>query len=45
MKNVMNEILKFDSINEENITLVFKLIDKIIIDDKKIIIQYKFNAA
>ena len=39
----MKELLKFDTINEENKSLVFKLIDKIIIDDDIINIKYKFN--
>lgn len=43
LEETMRELLKFDTINEENKTLVFKLIDKIIIDDNKINISYKFN--
>ena len=39
----MIKLLEFDTINEENKSLVFKLIDKIIIDDDKINISYKFN--
>ncbi len=39
----MKNLLEFDTINEENKSLVFKLIDKIIIDDDKINISYKFN--
>lgn len=40
---IMNEILKFDTITEENKSIVFKLIDKIIIDDRNISIKYKFK--
>lgn len=43
LQETMKELLKFDTINEENKSLVFKLIDKIIIDDDKINISYKFN--
>lgn len=43
IEETMRELLKFDTINEENKSLVFKLIDKIIIDDDKINISYKFN--
>ena len=43
LENVMKQLLKFDTINEENKSLVLKLIDKIIIDDDKINIKYKFN--
>ena len=43
LENVMKQLLKFDTINEENKGLVLKLIDKIIIDDDKINIKYKFN--
>lgn len=39
----MKNLLEFDTINKENKSLVFKLIDKIIIDDDKINISYKFN--
>lgn len=42
-KKMIKEALEFDTINEENKSLVFKLIDKIIIDDDKINIKYKFN--
>ena len=40
--NIKN-LLNFESINEKNKSLVFKLIDKIIIDNDIIIIKYKFN--
>lgn len=43
LQEVMIKLLEFDTINEENKSLVFKLIDKIIIDDDKINIIYKFN--
>lgn len=43
LEDVMKQLLKLDTINEENKSLVFKLIDKIIIDDNKITIKYKFN--
>lgn len=43
LQKTMIKLLEFDTINEENRRLVFKLIDKIIIDDNKININYKFN--
>ena len=43
LEETMKQLLKFDTINEENKSLVFKLIDKIIIDDDKITIKYKIN--
>ena len=43
LEDVMKQLLIFDTISEENKSLVFKLIDKIIIDDNKITIKYKFN--
>ncbi len=43
LEDVMKQLLKFDDINEENKSIVFKLIDKIIIDDNRITIKYKFN--
>lgn len=43
IEDIMKEILKFDTINEENRSLVFKLIDRIIIDDNQITINYKFS--
>lgn len=43
LEDTMKQLLQFDTINEENKCLVFKLIDKIIIDDDKITIKYKFN--
>lgn len=42
---IMNELLKFDTITEDNKSIVFKLIDKIIIDDRNISIKYKFKIA
>ena len=42
---IMNQLLKFDTITEENKSIVFKLIDKIIIDDRNISIKYKFKTA
>lgn len=45
LKKAMNKILRFDEINDKNSSLVFKLIDKIIIDDKDIHIQYKFDIS
>ncbi len=44
-ENIMKEILNFETINEENKSLVFKLIDKIIIDDKTVKIKYKFDIG
>lgn len=41
----INDILRFDKINEENRSLVFKLIDKIIIEDQTININYRFDIA
>ena len=43
LENVMKQLLKFDTINEENKSLVLKLIDKIIIDDDNINLKYNFN--
>lgn len=43
LEETMKQLLKFDTINVENKSLVFKLIDKIIIDDDKVNIKYKFN--
>ena len=43
LKQTMQELLKFDTINEENKSIVFKLIDKIIIHDRDISIKYKFK--
>ncbi len=43
LEETMKKLLEFDTINEENKSLVFKLIDKIIIDNDKINISYKFN--
>ena len=42
---IMNELLKFETITEDNKSIVFKLIDKIIIDDRNISIKYKFKIA
>ena len=44
-EKIMKEILEFKEINQESKSLLFKLIDKIIIDDKDIIIKYKFNMS
>lgn len=41
----IKEILEFNELNDENISLVFKLINKIIIDDKNININYKFDIS
>lgn len=43
LQETIRKLLEFDTIKEENKSLVFKLIDKIIIDDDKINISYKFN--
>ncbi len=40
----IKKILKFDDLNYENKNLVCKLIDKIIIDDNEIIINYNFKV-
>ena len=42
-ENILEKILSFEEINENNKSLVFKLIDRIVIDDKNISIQYKFS--
>ena len=44
-EKIMNEILEFKEINQECKSLLFKLIDKIVIDDKDITIKYKFNIS
>ena len=43
-ESIMSYLLDFKSINDENLSLVFKLIDKIIINDNKIKINYKFKV-
>ena len=43
IEEYMKELIKFDTINYDNKSLVFKLIDKIIIDDKTININYNFK--
>ena len=43
--DLIKELLNFNEINDENISLVFKLINKIIIDDKNISINYKFSLS
>ena len=45
IKNIMKKILSFNEINDDNKSLVFKLIDRIIIDNKDILIQYKFDIS
>lgn len=42
-KMYFNKIINFDEINDASRKLLFKLIDKIIIDDKNITIKYNFN--
>jgi len=41
----IEEILAFDEINEYTKSLIFKLIDTIIINDKEICIKFKFNIS
>lgn len=43
LKETMKELLTFNNINEENKSILFKLIDKIIIHDRNVSIKYKFN--
>lgn len=43
IKKSIKELINFDNITENSMSLVFKLIDKIIIDDKDIKINYKFK--
>lgn len=43
LEEIMAKLLEFDTITENNKSLIFKLIDKIIINDNKINISYKFN--
>lgn len=43
IKETMKELLTFNSISEENRSIIFKLIDKIVINDKDISIKYKFK--
>lgn len=45
INNAMKNLLAFNEINEQNNSIAFKLIDRIIIDDKTISIQYKFNIS
>lgn len=44
-ETTMKEMLEFKEINQENKSLIFKLIDKIIIDDKDVMIKYKFDIS
>ncbi len=44
LEKSMKALLEFNTLDENNISLVFKLIDKIIINDKKIEIKYKFRV-
>lgn len=44
LEATMNYLLDFKSIDDDNVSLVFKLIDKIIINDNKIKINYKFKV-
>lgn len=44
-KDFIKEILELNELNDENISLVFKLINKIIIDDKNININYRFDIS
>lgn len=43
IKETMKESLTFNSISDENRSLMLKLIDKIVINDKDISIKYKFK--
>ena len=45
LEDIIKQLLKFEAINEENKSLVFKFIDKIIIDDNKITIYKLENIA
>jgi len=44
-ENIMKQILSFETINEKNRSLVFKLIDRIVIDDNIVKVKYKFNMG
>ena len=44
-KENMKKIMSFNEINDASKSLLFKLIDKIIIDDRNINIKYKFNIC
>lgn len=44
-ENIMKQILSFETINENNRSLVFKLIDRIVIDDNIVKVKYKFNMG
>ena len=39
----MNKVLRFTEINQDSKSLIFKLIDRITIDNKDVTIKYKFN--
>ncbi len=45
IKEIMKQVLSFNEITDDNRSLIFKLIDKIIIDDRNISIKYKFNIS
>lgn len=43
--DLIKELLEFNELNDENINLVFKVVDKIVIDDKNVNINYKFSLS
>lgn len=43
--DLIKELLEFNKLNDENISLVFKVVDKIVIDDKNVNINYKFSIS
>lgn len=43
--DLIKELLEFNKLNDENISLVFKVVDKIVIDDKNVNINYKFSLS
>ena len=44
-KKIIENILKFNELNDKNVSLVFKLIDNIVIDDRKVNINYRFDIS
>lgn len=43
--DLIKELLEFNELNDKNISLVFKVVDKIVIDDKNVNINYKFSIS
>ncbi len=44
-RDLIKEILDLNELNDENVSLAFKLIDRIVIDDRNVNIKYKFDIS